>query len=243
MRPTSRNQKLAAEPAAACSWPARRNTHQQWGRIKYCTNNKSSDVIGCRGQIGRTVHQRQNSHVHATDTRRNGTSATTNSHSNQQFYRTCTTYQQNPPQGIESHGYVIQLAMVPRHTGPILILLETRNAKPSRLLDQTPPGQPPQVVSSPNSDITHRSRVPKSDYSKEYCVQNICQKYPKNSNLCGTISCKTTNTSSPKCLRAKRQGCVRLAQTGQAYLAIGHCQKRFPPQNIPSLLLVTRLIL
>ena len=35
----------------------------------------------------------------------------------------------------------------------------------------------------------------------------------------------------------------RLAQTGQTYLAIRYRQKRFPPQNIPSLLLVTRLIL
>ena len=35
--------------------------------------------------------------------------------------------------------------------------------------------------------------------------------------------------------------CVRLAQTGQAYLVIGHRQKQFPPQNIPLFLLVTRL--
>jgi len=41
--------------------------------------------------------------------------------------------------------------------------------------------------------------------------------------------------------KKKKKGSVRLAQTGQAYLAIGYRQKRFPPQNIPSLLLVTRL--
>jgi hypothetical protein len=171
------------------------------------------------------------------------TSATTNSNPNQQFYRTRTTYQQNPPQGIESHGYAIQLAKVPRCTGPISILLETRDAELSRLLDQASPGQPPQVVLSPNSDITKRPRLPKIDDSIEYHVQIICQEYPINPNLCRINSCRTTNTCSPKCLKAQRQGCVRLAQTGQAYLAIEHCQKWFPPQNIPSLPLVTRLIL
>ncbi len=194
-------------------------------------------------KIGCTVHQCQNGHVHATGTQRNGTSTTTNSHPNWQFYRTRTTYQQNPPQGIESHGYAIQLATVPRRTGPISILLETRDAEPSRLLDQTPPDQPQQVVLSPNSDITKRPRVPKIDHSTEYRVQIICQEHPKNPNLCGTNSCKTTNTCSQKCLKAQWQGCVRLAQIGQAYLAIGHRQKQFPPQNILSLLLVTRLIL
>ena len=183
----------------------------QWGSIKYLTNHKSSDVTGRRGRVGRTVHQCQNGRVHVTDTQGNGTSATTNSHPNRQFYRTRTTYQQDPPQGIEGHGCAIQLATVPRCTGQISILLETRDEELSRLLDQAAsPGQPPQVFSSPNSDITHRSRVPKIDHSKEYCVQNICQKYPKNPNLCGTNSCKTNDTCSPRCLRAQRQGCVRL---------------------------------
>ena len=67
------------------------------------------------------------------------------------------------PQGIE-------LATVPRCTGLLLIILETKNAEPSRLLDQTSPGQPPQVVSSPNSDITKRPRLPKIDHSTEYRV-------------------------------------------------------------------------
>jgi hypothetical protein len=51
----------------------------------------------------------------------------THSHPNRQFHRTRTTHQQDPPQGIEGHGYAIQLAMMPRCTRPISILLETGN--------------------------------------------------------------------------------------------------------------------
>jgi hypothetical protein len=140
---------------------------------------------------------------------------------------------------------------MPGCTRPIsMILLETGNAELSRLLDQAPPSKPPQVFSTPNSDITHRPRVSQIDHSKEYCVKNICQEHSPNTKICGTNSCKTSLNCSPRCLRAQRQGCVRLALgngiryiEGQAYLARGHRQKRFPPQNIPSLLLVTRLVL
>ena len=107
---------------------------------------------------------------------------------------------------------MIQLATMPQNTRPISILLETGNTELCRLLDQAPPGKPPQVLPAPNSDITHRSRVPQIDYSKDYCVHNICQEYPKNTNLCGTNSCKTNYTCSPRCIRAQRQGCVRLVQ-------------------------------
>ena len=65
----------------------------------------------------------------------------------------------------------------------------------------------PQILTSttdPESQI---------DHSEEYCFQIICQKCPKKPNICGTISCKTKDNRSPKCLRAQRQGCVRLAQT------------------------------
>ena len=58
------------------------NTHQQQGVIKYLANYISSDVIGRRGRIGSTVHQRQNRCVHATNTRGNGTPTTTHSHPN-----------------------------------------------------------------------------------------------------------------------------------------------------------------
>jgi hypothetical protein len=64
-------------------------------------------------------------------------------HPNRQFHRSRTTHQQDPPQGIEGHGYAIQLATMPRSTRSILILLETRNAELSRLLDQAPPSKPP----------------------------------------------------------------------------------------------------
>jgi hypothetical protein len=49
----------------------------------------------------------------------------------------------------------------------------------------------------------------------------------KDTTLCRTNSHKTKDTSCPQCLTAQRQGCVRLTQTGQAYLAakkvIGYC--------------------
>ena len=108
-----------------------------------------------------------------------------------------------------NNGAVLNM---PQNTRPISILLETENTELCRLLDQAPPGKPPQVLPAPNSDITHRSRVPQIDYSKDYCVHNICQEYPKNTNLCGTNSCKTNYTCSPRCIRAQRQGCVRLVQ-------------------------------
>ncbi len=98
--------------------------HQQRGSIEHFTNNQSNDVIGRGGRTQRAVHQRQNSGVHATDTQGIGTSATTNTHPNQQFDRTHTTHQQDPPQGAKGHGYAIPLVTLPRSTGPVLLLLE-----------------------------------------------------------------------------------------------------------------------
>ena len=151
---------------------------QQWGGIKYLTNSKSSDVISRRGRIGRTVHQRQNGRVHATDTQGNGTSATTHSNPNQQFYRTHTTYQQNPPH-IESHGYAIQLAKVPRCTGPISILLETRDTE-LIIADYWTKHHPashhklfcPQILTSPKDPEYQKLTTPQNTMSKS-CVKNI----------------------------------------------------------------------
>jgi hypothetical protein len=46
--------------------------HQQWNDTQYFADNKSSDVIGCRSQTWRIVHQRQHSSLHATHTWGNG---------------------------------------------------------------------------------------------------------------------------------------------------------------------------
>jgi hypothetical protein len=80
-------------------------------------------------------------------------------HPNRQFNRTCTAYQQDPPQGIEGHGYAISLVAMLWCAEQILFLLEARETKLSRLLDQASPGQPPQVFPTPNFDINNRSRV------------------------------------------------------------------------------------
>jgi hypothetical protein len=51
---------------------------------------------------------------------------------------------------------------------------------------------------STNSDVCHRSRVPKIDYPKEYCFEVLCQKRPTDTTICTTNSCKTTDTDSPR---------------------------------------------
>ncbi len=92
-------------------------------------NNQNSDVIGRGGRTWHAVHQRQNSGVHATNTQGIGTSATTNTHPNQQFDCTRTTHQQDPPQGTKGHGYAIPLVTLPRSKGPVLLLLEAGDTK------------------------------------------------------------------------------------------------------------------
>ena len=111
---------------------------------QYFADNKSSNVIGCRSQTWRIVHQCQNGSLHAMHSQRNGTSTTSYPHTNRQFNCPCTTHQQNYAQGIEGHGHDIPLVALPQSTGPVSFLLETWNTKFGRLLDQASSSQPPQ---------------------------------------------------------------------------------------------------
>jgi hypothetical protein len=91
--------------------------------------NQSDDVVSRRGRTWRIVHQCQNGRLNASDTRGTGSPTTAYSHPNRQLDRTCTSHQQNPTKGVKSHGHAIPLVTMPRHIGPVSILLEDGNAE------------------------------------------------------------------------------------------------------------------
>ncbi len=186
--------------------------HQQWSGTQYFADNRSSDVIGRRGQTGCIVHQRQNSGLNAMYTQWNGTPANSHPHPNQQFDCPCTTHQQNSAQGVEGHGHAIPLVALPQSTGPVSILLETWNTKFGRLPDQASSSQSPQGFLATNLNVIltwpweHQIQ-----YSKEHGNQVLCQEHSINTIICGTIGSKTKNICSQRRLIAQYQGCVRLA--------------------------------
>jgi hypothetical protein len=55
----------------------------------------------------------KNCRLHAHNTQRIRPSTNVNTDTNQQLHSTCTTPQQNPPKGAQSHGHAIPLAQVP----------------------------------------------------------------------------------------------------------------------------------
>jgi hypothetical protein len=83
-------------------------------------------------------------------------------------------------------------------------------------------------------DVCYRSRIHRTDwYSKDQCFQIIRQTCPKVTTLDRTNSCKRKDTSSPKRLRAQRQGCVRLTQTGQCtQYMLGKCTYTIIWENV-----------
>jgi hypothetical protein len=131
----------------------RGHSHQQQSSTQHIADTKSSDVSGCRGQTWCTVHQRQNSSLHAMHSQRNGTSTNLHPRKNQQFNCPHTTHQLNYAQGVEGHGHEIPLDALLQSTGPVSILLETWNTKFGVLLDQASSSQPPQCFLATNNNL------------------------------------------------------------------------------------------
>jgi hypothetical protein len=65
---------------------------------------------------------------------------------------------------------------MPQGTRTILLLLEARNTKLSRLLYQAPPSQSPQIFPKPDSDITVQPRVHKIIIPKSNKYKGLCQR-------------------------------------------------------------------
>jgi hypothetical protein len=78
---------------------------------------------------------------------------------NQQCKGTCTTHQQNITKSTKSHGYAFPLAKMPQHTGPILLLLETKHTELGILLHQASPNQPPQICPPHNTNTHQQSQI------------------------------------------------------------------------------------
>jgi hypothetical protein len=149
MHCTFQNPRPAAELEATCSW----QPLQQRSGTQNITDNKSSDVIGCRSQTWCIIHQCQNSSLHAMHSQGNGTSTNLHPHINWQLDCPCTTHQQNHAQGFEGHGHAIPLVALPQSAGPVSILLETWNPKFGRLLDQASSSYPPQSFLDTNPNV------------------------------------------------------------------------------------------
>ncbi len=115
-----------------------RQPTQVLSHSQHLSDNQSHHGISGRSQAWHAIHQSQRGDPTTTPTRRNGTQTTTYTHPNWQQHSTWCHHEQHTTTMHQNNGHALPLALLPRNTGSIQILLAPQTYQLCWLQDKTP---------------------------------------------------------------------------------------------------------
>ena len=144
MQVTLASRRRETEQAGTFSIQRINNTSKQRRHYQHRTHNQKRNETSDRKRTSSTIHHVTQSRIHQNNIGKNGAQTASNPITNRQLHGRCIMQQKNTTKMNKSNGHAIPLSQ--RQTIPKTIqnILATRQRKLCRLLDKTPPSNPPQ---------------------------------------------------------------------------------------------------